>query len=198
MTRLTTLEDVTLTSAGSPVAHIGQDVGGKDTSGRLHTSVVSCSGGSVMLQLAYFEYGDRPEGEVGCLDHLGSPVYFGPRIGLVGRLRIGVYTREGVTFGELGGAEFVADKGPARFKAQKKTWPTLPELDRRAGGSVAGFLSEKGIVRLGSREELFGDRTRMRNRLAARFQDASAPAPPMWVFVATRVVPLVRQWEEGL
>lgn len=189
---LTALTDLRLVLDPVPVPVWTTDFARKKVQGLLHSGVLT-GPHNLTVALSYRQDLEGGGGAAECPQLLAGPDRLKRPYGFEGSMRIGVYTREpGVTFAEMRVAEFPPDDP----KARKRTI-TEGELDHRVGASVGEFLLGKGVTRVATREELFGDPTRSRNVLAAAVSDNSAAEALMWVYAVTRVLPLVRQIEES-
>ena len=185
----TGMSDLRLTVGGEAVPVTTKDFAGKDVSGRLYSAMLTTPHG-VSLNLTYRSDGASGTGELSCAEvFAGSPELEG----IKNRLRIGVqHTEAGTAFAQMRVAVI-----PGRGQRAAARSLSLAALDSKCGGDVADFLVAKGVLRVGTRAVLFGETNRNRGELAAEVPNNDSVEALLWVFALTRVLPLVRQIEEG-
>jgi hypothetical protein len=186
----TELTDLSLNLGQGAVPVTTKDFTGKTVQGSLHSATLTTPGG-VSLNLTYRTDADHGTGELSCAEVFeGSPELEG----IKNRLRIGVQSTEtGTAYAQMR----VAVIRRSGERAAVRSF-TLSDLDSRCGGDVAEFLQSRGVLRVGTREELFAESNRNRGELAAEVPGSEAVEALLWVFAVTRVLPLVRQIEDGI
>lgn len=185
----TRLSEMKLALAGQPAQCEERGFSGDVVLGRLHSAVLT-SGSELAVNLAYRENEDGTGGELRCVEVFSGPTELKS---IENRLRIGVEVAQGVSYAEMSLAYLPS---PGERAARRNV--SLDDFDRSLGESTAEVLRAKGVDRVGSRQELWGDTGRRRGFLAVAVKDPSQVEPLLWVLAASRFVPVLRQIELGV
>jgi serine/threonine protein kinase len=165
----------------------GTTIGGKDHNGGIADSyIVTVPGGGVLEIRVFTTFVDGvTERWVGVEQGFGHPDRMNHA---VRSHRMSIFSSDGVEWMQVTQSQL---KKSGKFENQAtKKMVSAAELSAPLGGlSALSVLEPFGVTALKTREEVFGDKTRSRNQLAAVFQHDSIHAPAVVHFIS-RLIPL--------